>query len=130
MSMSGPAVLSGALLARKGAASPTGYTPIRPQDIKPAGNANVKTSKPRPTPVLTSAATGGPSETADARSRVSVRLDRDRHFKLKLTAAHLERSLQDVITEALDRYIEQIGPEVLRSDCACLGVTGGTTSRA
>jgi hypothetical protein len=61
---------------------------------------------------------------------VSVRLDRERHLKLKLTAAHLESSLQDVITDALDRYLEQLGPEVLRHDCACLGMKNGTAQRS
>ena len=60
---------------------------------------------------------------------MSVRLDRERHLKLKLTAAHLETSLQDIFTDALDRYLEQIGPEVLRGDCACLGVQNGAAPR-
>jgi hypothetical protein len=126
--MNGPAVLSGAMLARKGTATPTGYTPLRPQAAGPARGANQNGANPRPAPVpapVTPAVGGGSPPAASERSRVSVRLDRDRHFKLKLTAAHLESSLQDVIIDALDRYLEQIGPEVLRNDCACLGVKNG-----
>lgn len=124
MSMNGPAVLSGALLARKGAAAPTGYTPLRPQDVNTGGTV------PKNPPAVsgrTAAGAGEPPSTDGeaARMRLSVRLDRDRHLKLRLTAAHLESSLQDIMVEALDRYLEQLGPEVLRNDCACLGVNNG-----
>lgn len=131
MAMSQPAILSGAMLARKGAAVPSGYAPVRPRDVNTARSAatsaNENTGDPRPvTGCGVAAASGGPSSADGGRSRVSVRLDRERHFKLKLTAAHLERSLQDVITDALDRYLEQLGPEVLGNDCACLGMKGGS----
>lgn len=130
MTMSEPAVLSSAMLARKGAAVPTGYTPLRPYDIDAGkGAARFATENtgdpPPPATTYAAAAIGGPSSTAGRRARVSVRLDRERHLKLKLTAAHLQRTLQDVITDALDRYLEQLGPEVLRTDCACLGMKGG-----
>lgn len=133
MAMSQPAVLSGAMLARKGAAVPSGYTPMRPRDISSAGsaagnaarNASQNAGDPAPASGCMAAAVGGPPPAEGERTRVSVRLDRERHFKLKLTAAHLESSLQDVITDALDRYLEQLGPEVLRNDCACLGMKSG-----
>jgi len=135
MTMSQPAVLSSAMLARKGAAVPTGYTPMRPRDVdtarsaagSAAGSANENVGHPPPVTNCAAAAIGGPSSTESGRTRVSVRLDRERHLKLKLTAAHLQSSLQDVITDALDRYLEQLGPEVLRNDCACLGMKGGGT---
>lgn len=119
MAMSEPAILSGALLARKGSALPTGYTPMRPQHVNTGKGPNENAGKSPP------AAIGGPSSTDGGRTRVSVRLDRERHLKLRLTAAHLESTLQDVVTDALDRYLEQLGPEVLRSDCACLGMKDG-----
>lgn len=123
-----PAILSSALLARKGAAMPTGYTPLRPL----ASNANAGSRVAHIAPVA--ATRGGPSATNNGRVRVSVRLDRERHLKLKLTAAHLDNSLQDIMIDALDRYLEQLGPEVLRNDCACLGITnlgaiGGAVQR-
>lgn len=124
MGMNGPAVLSSAMLARKGTAVPTGYTPIRPKDVDTAVSANEYAGSPRPVTTSATAAadSGDPPQTEGGRTRVSVRLDRERHFKLKLTAAHLESSLQDIVTDALDRYLEQIGPEVLRNDCTCLGI--------
>lgn len=129
MSRSKPAILSSALIARKGDAAPTGYTPIRLRDVT-AGRSATETagspstgdpqsaSVPGIAPAL--AAIGNPSPADIERARVSVRLDPDRHLKLRLTAAHLHNSLQDIMTDALDRYLEQIGPEVLRNDCACL----------
>jgi len=130
MGMSQPAVLSGAMLARKGAAVPSGYTPLRLRDVNTARgaarNATANAGDAVQASSCVAAAFGDTSATDGERSRVSVRLDRDRHFKLKLTAAHLESSLQDVITDALDRYLEQLGPEVLRIDCACLGMKDGT----
>ena len=127
MSMGGPAVLSSALMARKGSAAPTGYTAMRPQDVNVTRSANENAGNPSPVtkpPVTTAAATDirGPTSTDSRRMRVSVRLDRERHLKLKLTSAHLQNSLQDIIVDALDRYLEQISPEVLRSECACLGI--------
>jgi hypothetical protein len=141
MSKNRPAILSSALVARKGMAEPTGYTPVRPQDIVTAVYANQdpgtssNSSRPRPVLAPVPASNNSPAPTNSRRARVSVRLDRDRHLKLRLTAAHLDNSLQDVMTDALDRYLEQISPEVLRNDCACLGVanpaaTGATAPRS
>jgi hypothetical protein len=129
MTMSGPAVLSSALLARKGSAAPTGYTPMRVQDVGTARGANENAGKPQPPPLSLATAGGGMPSLDSERARVSVRLDRERHLKLKLTAAHLQSSLQDIFTDALDRYLEQLGPEVLRNDCACLSLKHGTAPR-
>ena len=134
MTMSEPAVLSSAMLARKGAAVPTGYTPLRRYDVDAGRGAAIFATEnagdpPPPAATCAAAAIGGPSSTPAGRARVSVRLDRERHLKLKLTAAHLRRTLQDVITDALDRYLEQLGPEVLRTDCACLGMKSEAAPR-
>lgn len=119
------------MLARKGAAVPTGYTPMRPRDIRSTGDANRNSGGPPPITNSMAGGSGGSTSAGGERSRVSVRLDRERHLKLKLTAAHLDSSLQDVMTDALDRYLEQLGPEVLRNDCACLGMKdGGMTNGA
>jgi len=131
MAMSDPAILSSTMLARKGAAVPTGYTPMRSRDIRSTRDANRNSGGPPPITNSLAGGRGGSTSTEGERSRVSVRLDRERHLKLKLTAAHLDSSLQDVMTDALDRYLEQLGPEVLRNDCACLGMKdGGETNGA
>ncbi len=131
MSMSRPAVLSSAMVARQGAAAPTGYTPIRPQDINATRTAQKTAGNLRPAIAPVAVIVGGSSSTDSERTRVSVRLDRDRHLKLKLTAAHLRNSLQDIITDALDRYLEQIGSEIVPNNCACLGINNrGVTNAA
>jgi hypothetical protein len=49
------------------------------------------------------------------RKKLSLRLDRVRHFRLKLVAYHLGISAQELLTRALDGYIEQVAPEMART---------------
>lgn len=105
-----PARLTAALLARKGNALPSGFA----APPRTAGNAG-----PRG-PRLAPESSGGGRCGDGPRARITLRLDETRHLRLKLTAAHLNRSLQDITTEALDRYLDQMSPEILANDCACL----------
>lgn len=107
-----PAALSAALLARKGAARPAGFaatTVAAPRS--PSARA------PRSHDAICSDASAGGTE---GRARLTLRLDETRHLRLKLTSAHLQRSLQEILTEALDRYLDQVSPEMLSSNCMCL----------
>ena len=110
---SAPASLTSALLVRKGAAVPAGYSALaaaaragRTRPLDPAGVASPKRRRSERLP--------------DLRTRISLRLDPERHLKLKLSAAHLHRNLQDVLIAALDSYLDQIGPTVKEGTCACL----------
>lgn len=94
--MSAPAKLTSALLARKGSAAPAGYAPAK-------GRGRKGKSGPR--------ADGA----ADAPVKLSLRLDAKRHLRLRLTAEHMEASLQEVLTRALDSYLDQLGAEVIRA---------------
>ena len=123
-----PARLTAALLARKGYAVPSGYTvtPLASASRRPVAKAESPDSSDLPgrrAPSLGRAAkfrpASQPTQHPD-RARISLRLDNDRHLRLRLTAAHLERHLQDVLIEALDRYLDQVGPDVLKRKCACL----------
>src|SRR5215468_5610910 len=49
------------------------------------------------------------------RKKLSLRLDRVRHFRLKLVAYHLGISAQEFMTRALESYIEQVAPEMART---------------
>jgi hypothetical protein len=49
------------------------------------------------------------------RKKLSLRLDRVRHFRLKLVAYHLGISAQELLTRALENYIEQVAPEMART---------------
>ena len=137
MNARGPAILSSIHLARKGDAAPTGYTPLRAHDVNTVKSANENTDDaPSVTasvvtpPAAPAAFRGGDQPSIDkGRARVSVRLDRDRHLKLKLAAAHLQGSLQAIITDALDQYLDQIGPEVLQGDCNCLSLPSAAAPR-
>jgi hypothetical protein len=124
------ASLTSALLVRKGAAVPAGYVslaaavrPLRAPEtndsgvttLADAGKANATRSRRRR------------QSASDPRARISLRLDDERHLKLKLTAAHLHKKLQDVVIAALDGYLDQVGPAVMNGNCACL--EGGCAAR-
>lgn len=123
------ASLTSALLVRKGAAVPAGYVSlaavvrgVRAPETEESGVAALtdvsEASPPRPRRRRSA---------ADPRVRISLRLDDERHLKLKLTAAHLHKKLQDVVIAALDGYLDQIGPAVMNGSCACLD--GGCAAR-
>jgi hypothetical protein len=124
------ASLTSALLVRKGAAVPAGYVSlatvvrgVRAPDtnegtVTPIGGAGLARA---------SGSRRRRSET-DSRARISLRLDDERHLKLKLTAAHLQKKLQDVVIAALDGYLDQVGPAVMNGNCACL--EGGCAAAA
>ncbi len=100
--MNAPAKLTSHLLARKGAAAP----------------ATLGTLATAPAPRSRPAS----GRDASAPARLTLRLDERRHLRLKLTAAHLQQSLQAVLSEALDRYLDQVSPEMLSNNCVCLAV--------
>ncbi|MCJ2177297.1 hypothetical protein [Novosphingobium album (ex Hu et al. 2023)] len=61
-----------------------------------------------------------PSAPEGRRAAFTLRLDAERHFRLKMAAVVLNRSAQVLVTEALDKYLSEI-PEV-----AQLQGSGGT----
>lgn len=120
------ASLTSALLVRKGAAVPAGYVSLasvvrgpRPVDEEPRAEAAAPMDSAQSEPRKARR-----PRKRDPRARISLRLDDERHLKLKLTAAHLHKKLQDIVIAALDGYLEQIGPAVMNGNCACLD--GGT----
>ena len=106
--------LNARLLARKGDARPapidTGEGRARPASADPA--IGRPTAGPWPAPAA------WPEEPAGdprRRVRVSLRLDDGRHRRLRLAAIHLDASLQQILTHALDQYLAQVAP-----DCPCM----------
>lgn len=126
------ASLTSALLVRKGRAVPAGYVSlasavrgqreIEEEPAREAPMAPIATPAAAPTTAPRRRATRPRKK--DPRARISLRLDDERHLKLKLTAAHLHKKLQEIVIAALDGYLEQIGPAVMNGNCACLD--GGT----
>ena len=128
--MTRTARLTSALLARKGQASPTGGfacptidlgQPLpAPDKLRPLHRGMVLAHGP-----LNDA--GGalatrvrrlrrpPGQGDNGRVALTLRLDRERHRRLKIFAARLERTSQEVMLRALDVYLEACG-----ADCACL----------
>jgi hypothetical protein len=131
------AALTGALLANKGAAAPSGtvssfldeYTSSK----APVSLRSARAELPKKTVKCASAAKAKVTERSSAkdamppkqrqRARLSVRLDQARLLRLKLAAAHLQRSSQTIMLEALDAYLTQVTPSIC-GDCACLSDNG------
>jgi hypothetical protein len=127
--MTQTARLTSALLARKGQAFPTGGFACPTIDLRQPLPAPDKLG-PRRGVVLTRGtpehARGAlatqisrlrrpPRRGDDGRVALTLRLDRERHRRLRIFAARHERTSQEVILRALDVYFEAYG-----ADCACL----------
>ncbi len=54
------------------------------------------------------------------RARLSVRLDPQRHLRLRLLAAHKQAHIQDILVEALDDYVAREAPSLGLETCQCL----------
>jgi hypothetical protein len=127
--MTQTARLTSALLARKGQAFPTGGFACPTIDLGQPLPAPDKLG-PRRGVVLaqgTPECAGGalatrlrllrrpPRQGDDGRVALTLRLDRERHRRLRIFAARHERTSQEVILRALDVYLEACG-----ADCPCL----------
>lgn len=106
------ASLTAALLARKGAASPSLKRFVNARDANPFAGE-------------TCAATGGPAEACDRRRRagrrvsLTLRLPVPDFLRLKLAAGLFERTSQSILLEALRAHLDS--KEVERfDDCPCL----------
>lgn len=126
MSRPDAAMLTASLMVRKGAAQPSRLFTLPTPVAQPLPSPAAKAGAPAPAataPVPASAASV-PAATARApaatefstldRRRLTLRLDPDRHLRLKLAAAHLHLSLQELLIAALDAHLAREAP------CACL----------
>ncbi len=114
------ASLTSALLVAKGQASALGYVAPGAGPI-----ANIHTapppSKAKAQPKRWATARGAANGTNHPeRVKLSLRLDGDRHLRLKLLSAHLRKSSQEILVSALDSYLANSSQEVERRHCACL----------
>ena len=135
MSALKPARLTSVLLTRKGMASPSAAPPSRANMVEsmqaqPPLPAETPPSPAMPEPIplradlsdrmrpKKSESKGKESvptapRSAEKRVRVSLRLDVDRHLRVKLVATHLNQTLQSVFTQAIDEYFERHTPDML-----------------
>jgi hypothetical protein len=98
MNRSEAASLTASLMTRKGEAQPSRLFALTPPPV-------VTAAAPRP---------ARPEAPAKDRRRLTLRLDPERHMRLKLAAAHLDLSLQDILIAALDAHLAREAP------CPCL----------
>ena len=54
---------------------------------------------------------------------MTLRLDPERHTRLKLTAVHHRMSAQTLMTVALDNFLDTLAPTLAQSGCSCMGQT-------
>ncbi len=137
MSSRTPARLSSGLLSRKGMAAPSAGLETRTNVVgsplgapgAPDTPSAAETTRPQlrqvPAPARstladwvapeTAPAAGAqrrPGQVAQKRVRVSLRLDEDRHTRLKLVATQRNCTLQSLFTEAIDAFFIRHAPDL------------------
>jgi hypothetical protein len=90
--------------------SPPPFQPARPPADKPPAKA------------------GGPKEPPSRRghgktAKVSLRLDDERHRKLRLASVHQQLSGQQILLKALDAYLATYAPAAMDGNCVCINRT-------
>ena len=119
MNYDAPASLTARLLVSKGSAKPAGFSAARDYSRLSLVGPTPAANRPNATVQTRTAPTKAPGVAKPARVKMSLRLDPGRHLRLKLTAAHMRVSVQELLTNALDQYLNQVGPQVLGGDCRC-----------
>jgi hypothetical protein len=62
-------------------------------------------------------------------SRLTLRVDETQRLRLRLASAHLGKSRQEILIEALDHYFQRVMPALLHDPCPCIqggGIQGGS----
>lgn len=102
--------------------------PLAEPAPKPRAAAPVACEAPTEAPVIPT-----PAAHADHGKRVAMtlRLDNDRHLKLRVLSAHSNLSSQEILTAALDDYLARHSAEPGLRHCECLhqGVAPGKACR-
>jgi hypothetical protein len=121
--MAQPARLTADLLARKGHALPTGGFAHAKLDLIPPQPTIAKPERQPQAPASRrQRSTGAPREpgrprqpASDERVAFTLRLDPERHGRLRILAARRGCSGQEMLLKALDAYLEACA-----TDCPCL----------
>ncbi len=122
-----PARLSSDLLIRKGMAAPSAGPETRANMVSAPLAAETTRPRPHQGPALArstladwvaperaplAGAQGRQNRRAQHRVRVSLRLDADRHTRLKLVATQRACTLQSLFTEAIDEFFIRHAPDL------------------
>lgn len=124
--MSAPkfAPMHAGLLARKGEAAPSAeprpplLAPVAQLQHEPAPSPAVASAPLEAGPDLSCAGEGRRIAAPERPVRAGVRLDPEQSRRLRLAAAILGSSQQELISEALDRHLDRLAEGALQS-CAC-----------
>ena len=86
---------------------------VAPVTSKPAAEPPARPVEPRPISLATAARIGRDSakQTKGGKAAFTLRLDADRHLRLRLASALANRSAQMIVAEALDAWLAAV-PEV------------------
>ena len=106
---SGKTTLAGHIAVQ---AERAGAGPVAIIDTDPQGSLSDWTG-PRKSESKSKESVPTAPRSAEKRVRVSLRLDVDRHLRMKLAATHLNRTLQSQFTQATDEYFERHTPDML-----------------
>lgn len=112
------AALTSSLLARKGFAAPSGPLPF--QTATPAPAPRAASPLPRDAQPRPAAKKAAPAGGKSRRVALTLRLDPERHLRLRLLAAHQHMSSQDILSAALDQYLADHLCAADLEHCACL----------
>jgi hypothetical protein len=69
-----------------------------------------------------------PPPPSTAASRITLRVDDKQRLRLRLASAHLGKSRQVILIDALDHYLKRVMPSFLHDPCPCIqgeSATGG-----
>lgn len=131
MSTAPAASLSAALLVTKGNAQPSrglaqpmteriGFG-LRDADTRDVGIREM--SAVEPTPImrpLPPAFVPPPLPASTALSRITLRIDETQRLRLRLASAHLGKTRQVILIEALEHYFKRVLPAFLHDPCPCI----------
>lgn len=113
--MKSAASLTASLLARKGQANPTDG--MQPAGMISPASAPVGQNDRR---VSAESATSKRPVGSGKRIAMTVRLDHEQHLRLRVFSAHKQRSSQEILALALDKYIDEHAPTALNNACLSL----------
>lgn len=136
MSSAPAASLSAALLVTKGNAQPSrglaqpmteriGFG-LRETDRRDADTHHTglrSTGAPEPAPVMRSvppAFVSPPTPMSAAPGRITLRIDEMQRLRLRLASAHLGKTRQVILIEALEHYFKRVLPAFLHDPCPCI----------
>jgi len=123
------ASLSAALLVTKGNAQPSRglAQPMTERAVFSARDTSLLGAAPIARTLPPAFAPSAPA-TANALGRITLRVDEKQRLRLRLASAHLGKSRQTILLDALDHYLKRVLPGFLHDPCPCIQGESATGS--